>query len=81
MVTSTMKVYSIPRLAEPRALAPAAVHCWPVTSQERLQHRSGSVSVGSLGPAAHKVCLSSLRVSGGHRMEKFYTVSKNKTRS
>ena len=29
-----------------------------------LKHNSVSVSVGSLGPGAHKVCLSPLRVSG-----------------
>ena len=34
------------------------------TSTETLKHSSASVSVGSLGPGAHKVCLSPLRVSG-----------------
>ena len=38
---------------------PVAVHCWPVPPQETFKHSSGSVSVGSLGPGAHKVCLSS----------------------
>ena len=35
------------------------------TSTETLKHSSISVSVGSLGPGVHKVCLSPLRVSGG----------------
>ena len=34
--------------------------------QETLKHSSVSVSVGSLGPGAHKVCLSPLNVSGGY---------------
>ena len=43
---------------------PAAGHCWPVPPQDILKHSSGSVSVGSLGPGAHKVCLSLPSVSG-----------------
>ena len=35
------------------------------TSQEMLKHSSVSVSVASLGPGVHKVCLSPLSVSGG----------------
>ena len=35
-----------------------------VPCQETLKHSSGSVSVGSLGPGTHKVCLSPLRISG-----------------
>ena len=50
----------------PRAPAPAAVHCWPIPPHETLKHGSGSISVGSLGPGAHKVCLSPLSVSGGY---------------
>ena len=30
------------------------------------KHSSVSVSMGSLGPGAHKVCLSSLSISGGY---------------
>ena len=45
--------------------APAAGHCWPVLSQETLKHSSGSVSVGSLGPGMHKVCLSPLTIYSG----------------
>ena len=47
-----------------RAPAPVAVHCWPIPLQETLKQNSGSVSVGSLGPGVHKVCLSTLSVSG-----------------
>ena len=54
-----------PKSAAPRAPVPVAVYCWPVPPQEMLKHSSISVSVGSLGPGAHKVCLSPLRVSGG----------------
>ena len=45
---------------------PAADHCRPVPPQETLKHSCVSVSVGSLGPGAHKVCLSPLSVSGGN---------------
>ena len=41
--------------AAPRTPAPVADHCWPVPPQEILKHRSGSVSVGSLGLGAHKI--------------------------
>ena len=54
-----------PKYAAPRAPVPVAVYCWPIPPQEMLKHSSISVSVGSLGPGAHKVCLSPLRVSGG----------------
>ena len=66
MATSSKRVYSIPRSAAPRAPAPAAGHCSSVPLQETLKHSSGSVSVGSLGPGVHKVCLSPLSVSGGY---------------
>ena len=36
------------------------------TSSGEPKHSSVSVSVGSLGPGAHKVCLSPLSVSGGY---------------
>ena len=64
MLTSSKRVYAIPRSAAPGAPALAAVCCWPVPPQETLKHSSVSVSVGSLGPAVHKVCLSPLSVSG-----------------
>ena len=60
MVTFSKRAYAIPRSA-----ALVAGHCWPVPSQETLSHSSGSVSVGSVGPGTHKVCLSPLRLSGG----------------
>ena len=66
MVTSSKRAYAIPRSAAPRAPVPVAVHCWPIPPQETLKHSSVSVSVGSLGPGAHKVRLSPLSVSGGY---------------
>ena len=68
MVTSSKRAYATPRSAPPRAPVPAAAHCWPVAPQEMLRHSSVSVSVGSLGPGVHKVCLSPLNVSGGNRV-------------
>ena len=65
MVTSSKRAYAIPRSAVPRAPVPAAVHCWPKPLQEILKHRSGSDSMGSLGPGPH-VCWSSLSISGGY---------------
>ena len=53
-----------PKSAVPRAPAPEAVHCWPLPPQETLKHSSVSVSVGSLGPGVHKVCMSPLSISG-----------------
>ena len=70
MATSSKRANAIPRSTSPRAPAPAAVHCWPVPPQETLKHSSFSVSVGSLGPGAHKVCLSPLSISGGTCMHR-----------
>ena len=64
MVTSSKRAYAIPRSTAPRAPAPAARHYRPVPPQETLKHSSGSVSLGSLGPFAHKICLSPLSISG-----------------
>ena len=66
MVTSSKRAYAIPRSTAPRAPAPVEVHCWPIPPQETLKHSSVSVSAGSLGPGVHKVCLSTLRASGGY---------------
>ena len=44
----------------PRAPVPAADHCRPIPPQEMPKHSSVSVSVGSLGPGVHKICLSPL---------------------
>ena len=65
MATSSKRAHAIPRSAAPRAPAPAAGHYRPIPSQETLKHSFGSVSVGSLGPGAYKVCFSPLSVSGG----------------
>ena len=66
MATSSKRAYATPRSAAPRASAPTAVHCWLVPPQETPKHSSVSVFVGSLGPGAHKVCLSPLSISGGY---------------
>ena len=66
MATSSKRAYVIPRSAAPRAPAPAEEHCWPVLPQKTLKHSSVSVSVWSLGPGLHKVCLSPLGISGAY---------------
>jgi len=66
MATSSKTAYAKPRSAAPRVPAPAAAHCWPIPLQEILKHSFVSVSVGSLGPGAHKVCLNPLSVPGGY---------------
>ena len=58
-----------PGLLHPEPLPPAAGHCSPVPLQETLKHSSGSVSVGSLGPSAHKVFLSPLRISASKEFD------------
>ena len=63
MVTSSKRTYAIPT---PRAPDLTADHCWPVPPQGMLKHSSVSVFVRSLGPGAHKVCLSPLNISGGN---------------
>ena len=54
ILASSKGAYAIPRSTASRAPAPAAVHCSPVLLQETVRHNSGLVSVGSLGPGAHK---------------------------
>ena len=66
MAIASKRAYAIPQSAAPRAPAPAAGHCWPISLQETLKHSSVSASVGSLGPGVHKVCLSPLSTSGGY---------------
>ena len=61
MVTSSKRAYAVPKSATPRA-----GHCLLVPPQETLKYSSGSVSVASLGPGAHKVCLSPPSISGGY---------------
>ena len=58
MVTSSKRAYAIPRSAAPRAPA------FDLYLQRTLKHSSGSVSVESLGPGAHKVCLSPPSITG-----------------
>ena len=64
MATSSKRAYAIPRSTAPRAPAPAPAHCIPIPPQETLKYSSVSVSVRSLGPGVHKVCLSPLSISG-----------------
>ena len=61
MATSSKRTYAIPT---PRASVPVADHHRPISPQETLKYSSVSVSVGSLSPGAHRVCLSSLSISG-----------------
>ena len=63
MATSSKRTYAIPT---PRAPVPAADHCQPITPQKMLKHSSVSVSVGSLGPGAHRFVLSPLSITGGN---------------
>ena len=65
MATFPKRAYAIPRFTASRASATAAGHCLPIPPQETFKHSSGSVSVWSLGPDAHKVCLSPPNISGG----------------
>ena len=69
MVTSSKRAYAIPRSACHTQVCCTQSPC-PRSSplltsmpQKTPKHSSVSVSVGSLGPGAHKVCLSPLNVS------------------
>ena len=64
MATSSKRAYAVSDTAAPRASVPEADPRWAVPPQETLKHSSVSVSVGSPGPGAHKVCLSLLSISG-----------------
>ena len=64
METNSNRSYAILRSTAPRDPAPAVVHCWPLPPQETLKHSSGSVSVDSLGPGVHKLCLSPPSIFG-----------------
>ena len=68
IVISWKRDYAIPRSTAPRAPALTAVHCWPLPPLETPKHSSVSVSVGSLGPGKHKVCLSPLSITGGYEV-------------
>ena len=65
MSTSSKRAYAISRSAAPRAPVTVAVHCSPVSPEEMLKHSSVSVSVGSLGPRAHRIRLSPLSIFMG----------------
>ena len=66
MATSPKRAYVMPRSTAPRASVSAAALCWPIPPQKTPKHSSVSMSVGSLGPGAHKVRLSPLSISGGY---------------
>ena len=48
LATSSKRAYALPSSTAPRAPAPAAVHCWPISLQETLKPSSGSASMGFL---------------------------------
>ena len=64
MVTSSKRAYAIPMSAAPipMSAAPCNRPLLTRTSTGDTKHSSISVSVGSLGPGVHKVCLSPLSV-------------------
>ena len=66
MATSSKRAYAVPKSAAPRTSVPVEDHGRPVPPQEMLKYISVSVYVGSLGPGAHKICLSPLSISGGN---------------
>ena len=68
MATPAKRAYATSRSTAPRVPAHSAVHCWPVSPQETFKYSSVSVSVGSLGPGVHKVCLSPLSVCGRYEV-------------
>ena len=65
-VTSSKRAYAIPKSAASRSPVPVADHHKTVPPQETLKNSSILISVESLGPGVHKVCLSHLCVSGGN---------------
>ena len=69
MVTSSKRAYAVPKPAVPRAPVPVADNHQPIPPQETLKHSFIPVSVGSLGPGVHKVCLSPLSVSDGSEID------------
>ena len=66
MVTSSKRAYAIPKSAALRVSATAAGHCRLVAPEQTLKNSSGSISVGSLGPGMHKVCMSPPSISSGY---------------
>ena len=65
MATSSKRAYVIPRSAAPEPL-PLEQSTADLHRHRRCSNTVVSVSVGSLGPGAHKVCLSPLSISGGY---------------
>ena len=59
MATSSKRAHAVPGSTAPRAPAPAGTSIGDAQTPV-------SVSVGSLGPSAHKVCLSPHSISGGY---------------
>ena len=64
MATSSKRAYVIPRSAAPEPL-PLEQSTADLHRHRRCSNTVVSVSVGSLGPGAHKVCLSPLSISSG----------------
>ena len=64
MVTSSKRAYAILWVCCTQNHCPYGSPLLTVPPQETLKHSSGSVSVGFLGPGAHKVCLSPLSICG-----------------
>ena len=65
MATSSKRAYAITQVCCTQRPCPCSSPLLTHTLQETLKHSSGSVSVGSLGPGTHKICLSPLSMSGG----------------
>ena len=65
MATSSKRAYVIPRSAAPEPL-PLEQSTADLHRHRRCSNTVVSVSVGSLGPGAHKVCLSPLSISSGN---------------
>ena len=71
MATSSKRAYATPRSEAPShtqvcctlSSCPYSSPLLPLTSTRDIQTLSASVSVGSLGPGAHKVCLSPFNIS------------------
>ena len=64
MMTSSKRAYVRPRSAAPEPL-PLEQSTADLHRHRRCSNTVVSVSVGSLGPGAHKVCLSPLSISSG----------------
>ena len=64
IVASSKRAYAIPRSAAPRAPAPVAGHCWPITLQETLKHSKAGLAQSLWGLLVlTRFCLSPPSVS------------------